>query len=250
MKSDRSCLIRHFEYYHDLSSADEELLQSLEYDPRDLGRSESLWHAGDRAQYLYTVKAGWVCTHRNLASGGRQILEVFMPGDVIGLRNFAYPGRLDSASMIKGGTVCPFPLQRLIEVFKESEILTVLFFAMASREQALLVERMINLGRRSASQKLANFIAEIYIRLQRLNPNLGEEIPLPLSQELIADILGLSTVHVNRTFAELRQKKVLYNYRGRVRIPSFSQLAEEGDFSDEHLNKGIRELLLETLRKR
>ncbi|HET8702193.1 MAG TPA: Crp/Fnr family transcriptional regulator [Nitrococcus sp.] len=218
-------------------------MQSLENDPKNLSRCELLWHAGDRAQRFYTVKAGWVCTYRELTNGGRQVLEVFMPGDVIGVRNFAYPGYLDSAFMVRSGTVCPFPLKRLLDIFDESKILTVLFFAMASQEQALLVERMINLGRRSASQKLANFIAEIYIRIQRLRPDLGEEISLPLSQELIADILGLSTVHVNRTFAELRQRGLLYNHRGRVRIPDFSRLAKEGDFADEHLNKGIHELL-------
>lgn len=245
MTSDRSCLIRHFEHYHELSPADKALLQSLENDPINMARSEPLWHQGDRARYLYTIKAGWVYTYRGMANGERQVLEVFMPGDVIGLRNFAYPEYLDSASMMRSGTVCPFPLKRLLEIFNESKILTALFFAMASREQSLLVERMINLGRRSASQKLANFIAEIYIRLQRINPNLGEEIPLPPSQELIADILGLSTVHVNRTFAELRQKEILYNRRGRVRIPNFSRLAEEGDFADAHLNKGIHELLFQ-----
>ncbi|MDT9694175.1 cyclic nucleotide-binding domain-containing protein, partial [Streptomyces sp. P9(2023)] len=85
-----------------------------------------------------------------LENGDRQILEVFLPGDIIGLREFAFSQRLENVRMISDGVICHFPHKRMLEVFRESLSLTSVMFAIASRQQALLTERLVNLARRSA----------------------------------------------------------------------------------------------------
>lgn len=235
MSAHKSCMIQNFASYRGLSEEDEALLSSLEHSPKDVHETEALWREGDPAQHFYALKAGWACSYRDLADGRRQVLDLFLPGDIVGTRDYAFKEHLTGAGMLTAGTVCPFPTGRLYEVFERSTTLTDIFFIIASREQAMLVERLIDLGRRSARQKLAHFIAEMYVRVQRRQPVDEGRFRLPVSQQVLADVLGLSAVHISRTFSDLQESGLLYRQREFIQIPDFGRLAAEGDFAARYL---------------
>ena len=119
------------------------------------------------------LRSGWAYSYRHLENGDRQILEVFLPGDIIGLREFAFSQRLENVRMISDGVICHFPHKRMLEVFRESLSLTSVMFAIASRQQALLTERLVNLARRSARKKMAHFLNEMYLRLRQTNDDIS-----------------------------------------------------------------------------
>jgi CRP-like cAMP-binding protein len=235
MSQDKSCIIKNFSSYREISPDDEALLSSLEHSPKAVHDTQSLWREGDPSEHFYVLKAGWACSYRDLPDGRRQILDLFLPGDIVGTRDYAFEEHLTGASMLTAGIVCPFPVSRLCEVFERSITLTDIFFIVASREQAMLVERLIDLGRRSARQKLAHFIAEMYVRVQRRERFEQGRLRLPVSQQVLADVLGLSAVHISRTFSDLQDDGVLYRQREYIHIPDFSRLAAEGDFADRYL---------------
>ncbi len=116
-------------------------------------------------------------------------------------------------------------------------------FAISSRQQALLTERLVNLARRSAKQKLAHFILEVYQRLRQTGPEGGCQMRLPMSQELLADLLGLSPVHVSRTFTALSEDGLVHRDRHRLTIPDLQTLARQGEFDDRYLIDNLRVLL-------
>lgn len=238
-----SCIIRHFNHYCSLSREDKLLLDALEQSPTDIKAGSALWEEGDCADEFCTLRSGWAFSYRHLENGNRQILEVFLPGDIIGLREFAFSQRLAGVSMIEDGVVCYFPHQRVLELFRQSTILTSVLFAISSRQQALLIERLVNLARRSARQKLAHFLHEMYLRLRQTDPEGDTTFRLPLSQEQLADILGLSAVHVSRTFSALAEDDLVYRERHQVTIPDLQALAEEGDFDACYLTDNVRPLL-------
>lgn len=243
MDEDKSCIIRHFSHYCSLTEEEKQLLDSLEQSPTPIKAGALLWEAGASANEFCTIRSGWAFSFRHLENGDRQILEVFLPGDIIGLREFAFSQRLDSVRMISDGVVCHFPHRRMLEIFRQSLTLTSVLFAISSRQQALLTERLVNIARRTARQKMAHFLHEMYLRLRQTNRDIGGQFRLPLSQEQLADILGLSPVHVSRTFSALSEEGLVFRDRHHVTIPDLDALATEGEFDDCYLTDSVRPLL-------
>ncbi|RUR29151.1 Crp/Fnr family transcriptional regulator [Vreelandella nanhaiensis] len=242
MSEDQSCIIHHFSHYCSLSKEEKELLVTLEESPTDIKSGALLWEIGDSANEFCTLKSGWAYSYRHLENGDRQILEIYLPGDIIGLREFAFSQRLENVRMITNGVVCHFPHKRLLEIFRLSVPLTSVMFAIASRHQALTTERLITLARRSARQKTAHFLYEMHARLSQTNSHLDGKFKLPLSQEQLADILGLSPVHVSRTFSLLSEEGLVYRDRHNVTIPNLEALAAAGEFDECYLNDNVRPL--------
>lgn len=243
MEEDKSCIIRHFSHYCSLTEEEKQLLDSLEQSPTDIKAGALLWEAGASADEFCTIRSGWAYSFRHLENGDRQILEVFLPGDIIGLREFAFSQRLDSVRMMTDGVICHFPHRRMLEIFRQSLTLTSVLFAISSRQQALLTERLVNIARRTAKQKMAHFLHEMYLRLRQTNRDIGGQFRLPLSQEQLADILGLSPVHVSRTFSALSEEGLVFRDRHHVTIPDLDALATEGEFDDCYLTDSVRPLL-------
>ncbi|WP_404472562.1 Crp/Fnr family transcriptional regulator [Vreelandella venusta] len=243
MEEDKSCIIRHFSHYCSLTEEEKQLLDSLEQSPTDIKAGALLWEAGASADEFCTIRSGWAYSFRHLENGDRQILEVFLPGDIIGLREFAFSQRLDSVRMMTDGVICHFPHRRMLEIFRQSLTLTSVLFAISSRQQALLTERLVNIARRTAKQKMAHFLHEMYLRLRQTNRDIGGQFRLPLSQEQLADILGLSPVHVSRTFSALNEEGLVFRDRHHVTIPDLDALATEGEFDDCYLTDSVRPLI-------
>nr|WP_283101687.1 Crp/Fnr family transcriptional regulator [Halomonas populi] len=225
-----------------MSKQDKALLEELEKSPNEVKGGTQLWAEGDLANEFCTLRSGWAFSFRHLENGSRQILEIYLPGDIIGLSEFAFHKRLSGVEMIEDGVICRFPHERLLELFQASHTLTSVVFAVASRHQVMLTERLVNLARRSARERLANFLLEMYLRVNQLEPEAGNHFNLPLSQEQLADIMGLSPVHVSRTFSALSEANLVHRDRHHVEIPDIDALACEGDFDDCYLNGNMRSL--------
>lgn len=163
MGQENSCIIKHFSHYCSLSEDEKKLLITLEESPTDIKSGTILWEMGAPANEFCTLKSGWAYSYRHLENGDRQILEVFLPGDIIGLREFAFSQRLENVRMIDDGVICHFPHKRMLEIFRQSLPLTSVMFAIGSRQQALMTERLVTLARRSARQKMAHFLYEMYL---------------------------------------------------------------------------------------
>ncbi|SES00325.1 cAMP-binding domain of CRP or a regulatory subunit of cAMP-dependent protein kinases [Vreelandella subterranea] len=242
MGQENSCIIKHFSHYCSLDEDERQLLISLEDSPTAIKAGTLLWEVGDPANEFCTLKSGWAYSYRHLENGDRQILEVFLPGDIIGLREFAFNQRLENVRMINDGVICHFPHRRMLELFRQSLPLTSIMFAIGSRQQALLTERLVNIARRSARQKMAHFLHEMYLRLRQTNDDISGQFRLPLSQEQLADILGLSPVHVSRTFSALSEDGLVFRDRHNVTIPDLDALSVEGEFDDAYLTDNVRPL--------
>nr|WP_104201925.1 Crp/Fnr family transcriptional regulator [Halomonas saliphila] len=243
MDGKESCIVRHFSYYYELSEHDKSLLLALEQSPMAVETGTTLWEEGDEAKEFCTFKKGWAYSYRFLENGSRQLIELYLPGDIIGLREFAFSQRLAGVKMVEDGEVCFFPHQHLLDLFRRSFVLTSILFAIASRQQVLITERLVNLARRNARQKLAHFLLEISQRLsQTQTGSLSDSFHLPLSQELFADLLGLSPVHVSRTFSALHEAGLVHRERHHVTLHDLQALKREADFDERYLIDNMRPL--------
>ncbi|XGA80042.1 Crp/Fnr family transcriptional regulator [Halomonas sp. CH40] len=242
MVPEESCIIRHFEHYRRLSPEEKEVLANLENHPTPISAGTTLWQEGKEASEFCILSSGWAYSYRNLDNGTRQIMEIFLPGDIIGLREFAFNERLDGVTMIEGGIICYFPHRCMLELFCDSMTLTTVMFAISSRQQALLCERLVTLARRTARQRLAHFLYEMYTRLHQTMCEGGSSFRLPLSQQQLGDLLGMTSVHVSRTLSAMSEEEVIFRNHHTINIPDLEVLAREANFNDRYLNANLRPL--------
>ena len=232
-----SCIIRQFQHYAELTEHEIELLTRLEKNSQVIAAGRIIRPVDCNAEMFFTVKNGWAMACREMQDGDRQILDVFLPGQVMGLREIGFTRTLSELSAVTEVEVCPFPKRQLTEVFEASARLADLFFLIMAREQSLLIERVINLGRRSAEQRLAHFIAELHMRLQITHPDGLDRFPLPMTQAQIGDTLGLSAVHVSRSFSRIKQRDLIRINSGELEILDRQTLYELGDFNPAYLTE-------------
>jgi CRP-like cAMP-binding protein len=226
-----SCLVQQFRAYGPLAEADRDLLLALEKDERSYGRDERVYGQGDAVKSLYVVKSGWACVHCLLDDGRRQIVDIKLPGDLIGLREVAFVETMSGVSTLTEAVLCPFSKPRLSEVFERSPYLARLFFLIEARVQAGLCERIVNLGQRDAFRRLCSLLVELKLRLEMCGDARGHSFRFPFSQRLLGDLLGLSEVHVSRILRRLREEGLAAIAREQVTILEWERLQEEARFN-------------------
>jgi CRP-like cAMP-binding protein len=125
---------------------------------------------------------------------------------------------------------------RILQCVNEFPRLGAALLWAASRDEAMVVEHLVNIGRRSAIERTAHFFMELAERLNLVGLATEAEFKCPLSQSLLADALGLTTIHVNRVLRQLREQDLLTLKKGSVRIHDLNRLRELAGFQGGYLN--------------
>lgn len=239
----QSCIVDNFSHLIALGDDERAFLERLERAPRPLKCHQCLWHFREPIKTLYTLQSGWAYAYKISLMGEMKVIEIFTPGDIIGLRDFTFGRHLSHVRMMTDGVVCAFPYQHIIEACQRSPSLTAAFFATASRDQALMTERLTSLVHCSARMKIAHFIVEMYLRLKQTSPEIGYRFDFPLNQKLMASLLGLTSVHVSRMMGELAREGLVRKQRRVLEILDFERLCEEAQFDDTYIRLDLSYML-------
>ncbi|MDO9415042.1 Crp/Fnr family transcriptional regulator [Pararhizobium sp.] len=164
---------------------------------------------GSHSAHLFTVLSGWAFRYKMLEDGRRQILNYVMPGDLIGLQGSLLGEMQHSIEALTPVTLCVFERDRLPTVFHNHAELAYDLTWIASREERMLDENLLSIGRRSALERAAYLLAFLYDRSKVLNIFPNGAATLPLTQQHVADTLGLSIVHTNKTLKKLAEKTLI-----------------------------------------
>ncbi len=230
--SQDSCLIAQFDRIISLTDHEKSLLLGLEETVKEYPAGARLVSQGEQADSFFSLRSGWACASQLHEDGSRQVIDIFISGQVMGLREV---GLLQANATIEALTdlvACPFPRSRLSDVFAESPRLAVLFFLILAQNNALLTQRLSNIGNKTAAASFAHFILELRTRLQVEDSHFD----MPLNQSLIGDALGMTSVHVSRVFNELKRKGLIKQQGTLMTILDLQGLARLGEFSDDYLN--------------
>jgi CRP-like cAMP-binding protein len=161
---------------------------------------------GSHSAHLYTVLSGWAFRYKTLVDGRRQILNYLLPGDLLGLQG-SIDGEIEhSVEALSPLTLCVFQRERLTELFTHHPGLGFDVTWLASREERMLDEHLLSLGRRSATERAAYLLAFLYQRAASVGLATNRPLFLPLTQMHVADTLGLSIVHTNKTLRKLADR--------------------------------------------
>lgn len=216
-----------------LGVAEVGLLRVIEGRPKHIYNAESLIIGeGVEMRAPQSITSGWACRVRSLADGRRQIMGLLLPGDAIGICARARP--LAVTTILALSTVRAVDSGELSLVWRERErmpaLATALDIAAAEEEHFMLCHAM-RLGRQTAYERIANLFSEIEYRLSTRGMSVGGRFPFPLTQEMLADVVGLSVVHVNRTLQQMRRENHIDFSRGRLAILDAEALRTAGEFA-------------------
>jgi len=209
---------------------DEAILADLTSSRRSVERGDIL-REGAQQQSVVLVVEGWVYRYKQLENGKRQIVSIFIPGDLC--QPFgATPRALDHSLAALNQAVLSFvPPQVLLGAARSNPRIEEALWCDLLKTDALVREHMVSLGRRSATERLRHFFCEIHERLAVVGLVEGDTFDLPLTQVDMADLFGLSAVHVNRALQNLRSSDLLSMRSRKVTLPEVAALRELSMFS-------------------
>ncbi len=191
--------------------------------------------SGSHNDRVYVNHDGWLARYKILHKGSRQIMDFILPGQVFGLPACLFQRAPYSVLTITEATVSTIPFDMIDDVFKKDPVLAKALFWSIAHEAAILGEHLIDAGRRSAYERVSHLLLELFVRLNRVQPTGEMTFSIPLTQELIADALGLTTVHVNRTLRALREDGLIAMDGRSITIVDFETLSLLSDFEKSYL---------------
>jgi CRP-like cAMP-binding protein len=177
-----------------------------------------LTEEGQVGQKIYVLREGWACSYKDLANGNRQIISFPIPGDCVGVRSSLLKTADHTFAALTDAVVKPVEPAHLVQCFQQFPRLAAALLWSVSRDEAMVVEHLVNIGRRSAIERTAHFFLELGERLSLIGAASETEYDCPLNQYVLADALGLTAIHVNRVLRELREDKLLTVRKGKVEI--------------------------------
>jgi len=219
-----------------LSDDDLAMLDRLHQRRRTFVAGVDLVHQGQADQSVYILAKGWVCSYKILPDGGRQIVDFQIPGDFLGLRSVLFrtaDHNIEPVTQVEASEVI---ITDLLEAFARTPRLATAVLWAASRDEAMVVEHLVGIGRRNALERTAHYLLEFGARLGLVGLGTKEGYDCPLSQYMLADALGLSAVHVNRVLRQLRELGLLTFQKGHVTIDDFDALVALADFDKAYLD--------------
>ena len=192
-----------------LSDADlESLEQTIEAD-RLVKKRKDLVVDGSEYRNLCFVKDGFAIRYKLLRNGKRQILNVILPGDVIGFPVSFFDRSMYSVVAVSDLTFNTCSLDAYTQLCYERPQFGLALGWLAAQEAAVYAEHIVDLGRRTPIERLAHFLLELHERLSVVGRAERDSFDLPFSQEIMADVLGLSIPHLNRMMQKLRAEKLI-----------------------------------------
>lgn len=186
---------------------------------------------------LHIVESGFAIRYKLLHNGKRQIVKIILPGDIIGFPACFYEHATFSVTAISKMDLHHVPLDAFTDLcLKRANIATALVW-FAAREAAIYAEHIVDTGRREPLERLAHFLLEMLTRLRAVGCASGNSFEMPLSQEGIGDVVGLSGPHVNRMLAELKSVGLIATAGHEVKILDMAALQILGEFRPAYLDR-------------
>lgn len=212
------------------SDLDQGFLASLLGRKHRFRAQDEIMAEGRSASTVYAIEEGWAYRYKLLSDGRRQIVNLVLPGDLVGLRSSLFRTAELATVALTAVTAARIPGADIEEVYRSQPHLIATLAWTACEEESMLSDRVVSLGRRNALERVAHFLLELHGRLRAVGHAGDDWFPQMLTQELLGDLLGLSVVHVNRTLRKLREDKLLVMENGRVIFRRKDELADLCDF--------------------
>jgi CRP-like cAMP-binding protein len=234
--AERERLVLKLESIADLSAEERQAILGLPMIVKMVAADEDIVSIDDRPSHCCLLLEGWACRYKMLPDGSRQIMSFHVPGDIPDLQSL-YLQKMDHSL----GTLIPTKLalihhRDLHDLIRRMEGISIALWRDSLIDAAIFREWMVGIGRRSAHQRIAHILCEMATKARVVGLNNGHVYPWPVTQQELADALGLTDVHVNRVLRDLRQAGLITMERGAFTALDWRELQKLAQFEPSYLH--------------
>jgi CRP-like cAMP-binding protein len=219
-----------------LDSEDREAVLALPHRVIKFRPQEYVVREGDQPQNTCLILSGFAFRHKVAGNGGRQILSIHMKGDLADLQNSLLGTADHNLQALTNVEVALIPIDAIQEIAFDRPAVGRAMWYETLVEGSIFREWTLNVGRRDARTRAAHMLCEFALRLELAGLSERDNYELPMTQEQLADALGLTSVHVNRTLMGLREDGLIVRTQRSVQIDDWHELAKVGDFDSAYLH--------------
>jgi CRP-like cAMP-binding protein len=219
-----------------LSADDRSALADATHNFRYVEPRRDLISEGDKPRFVHLVLDGWACRYKQLPDGKRQIVSLFVPGDFCDINVYILKQMDHSIAAITRLKVAMITPDEMNALTSERPRVTQALWWHELVTTAVQREWTLNLGQRSAYERLAHLLVELYMRLNAVGRAQDGRCDFPLTQNDLADATGLTAVHVNRTLQELRRDGLIELERKQLHILDMPRMMDVSMFNPNYLH--------------
>lgn len=217
-----------------LEAADLEYLGSVLQTAYEISARSDIITRGENPQNVHAVTAGMACRYKDLPDGRRSIMALLLPGDFCDL-HVSILGHMDhSIGTLTDCRIIDIPRATVDDLLNHQPRVARALFWATLVDEAILREWLVNMGKRRADEQMAHLFCEIHLRMTAVG--LHGENEFIVTQEQLADILGISTVHAQRVLTSLRDRELVTVQDRRISVPDMSALVEFSGFEPDYLH--------------
>lgn len=230
-----SAMLQRLERHRPFDAADRAAVLALPHALRRLRANQHLIREGEPAENSCVLRSGFLCRHKIIADGQRQIVSVHMAGDMVNMQNSLLRTADHNVQALTDAEVVLISGQAIVALATARPNVAIAMWLDALIDGSIFREWIANVGRRDARSKTAHILCEFALRQERAGLAARSRYDLPMTQEQLGDALGLTPVHVNRTLKALERAGLISRNRRSVTIADWDGLRAVGDFDPAYL---------------
>ena len=207
---------------------------------QSFGPGETIVPADTRVDFSSVLLKGLSARQKVLKGGNRQITAFHLAGDFCDLHTYVLKTLHDSVVAMSECEVAAIPHAQLDKIVRDSYHLTRLLWASTLIDASIFRQWVVSIGRRSADARLAHLFCELFLRIRMIGLTKDLTYPFPATQTDLADALGMSLVHTNKTLAKLRRAGLVTFLQRTVTIHDWDKLQNLAEFHPEYLHLEVK----------
>lgn len=229
-------MVRKLSRWSPLSASDQDAILKLPCTFRRLAPENYIVREGDEPTHTCLLVSGFACRQKVMGGGSRQILSIQVAGDVVDLQNSLLGTADHSVQALTKVEVASIPRSAIKRIAFDRPAVGMAMWYDTLVDGSIHREWTANIGRRDAHTAIAHLLCEFGVRLQAAGLGTLTRYELPMTQEQLADCVGLTPVHVSRTLKALREEGLAVQSTRSVVIQNWNRLAEVGEFDARYLH--------------
>ena len=229
-------LLRKLQLHSNLGAEDRRAVLSLPHTVRTLEAGSYTIREGDPPQRCCVLVSGFAFRQKLTSDGARQIIAIHIPGEPLDFQNLFLDVADHNVQVLTRAEVADVPRAAMQELARSRSDIAHAILVATLIEASIFREWVVNVGRRDSRTRLAHLLCEFARRLevQGLVEENGYE--LPMTQEQLADAVGLTPVHVNRTLRSLEEDGLIVRNKRSLSFPDWERMRLTADFNERYLH--------------
>lgn len=209
--------------------------------PRPYAAKQDLIREGDQPGPVFVVLEGWACRYKILPNGLRQITAFLMPGDCCDLHVGMLQEMDHGIQAVTAAEIATISRPDMDALLQANPGIARAMYISQLVDEGTLRSWIVSMGRRSSVERVAHLMCELYLRAKTVGEIKADTVTLPLSQVILADALGMTPVHINRTLRTLRDAGALDLQRRSLLITDATKLVQIAGFDENYLHRRLRQ---------